>query len=348
MNGVQFSVQERMMARVVAERMAAERGGELRSIAHLEAFLTDPRLAYLSLSTKQGRSGGEADTPSIQPSLRIAREEFWSAWQTEICARPDLIQRDTLDDALTIRANIHSTLARDITRANLADARLFAKAFISQQADSPARWPKTMVPLADKPFAIVYCHAENFIRNCHFESSVLAYALVVEGEGYFSLPRDGSWTTLVSGRGMLCVEPPGGIHAGQLAHGDLLAVIMPVQPKREGRLGPVLAANFEGSAPVTVLYEDAQLGSYSYLLRLKPGDRLPSLVPGSYFIYEAPAGCSLVGGEALGPLQAALRKDDVVAFSEAETGRMLSLEATREPITVWAVVRQPLPEVWVR
>lgn len=304
-----FSPEELKIARSIAGRLAGakepSRFLDEKSEANeaFERFLNDPSASRLQID------GGGL-------SLEVGRTEFFSAWQQEICNHsPELIQKDTISDAQYLEYDLAKTISNGVKWANLSQAREVALSLISKS--TAPQHPRTILPILEQPFRVLYARTANFMRNCHLEPSLNAFALMVEGEGYFSYPVEGKWRTHSCSRGALCTEPSGGIHAGQCGTADLLALASPTSCPREMRMGVVTSTTLvqHWNRRINAIHEDQTDSAHCYLLVLDGTDSIPHLPVGTYFVFESEGHCWL-DGEGLGNTkEIVLKKNDIVAWT---------------------------------
>ncbi len=341
-----FSPREHEIARQVAEQlMFGDRVGNYfsenpKEAETLERFLENPKTARLTLRL-QDRTGVPSP-PSREDSFEISREQFFNAWLQEISDRhPEMIQIDTLEDARYLDVDICTRLSEGLRVANISEASKRARSYLADHGDSDKA--RTIIPIATEPFRVIYVHAGCFMRNCHAETGVSAYAIMTSGMGYFSYPVDGQWTTRYTERGSLCTEPAGGIHAGQACEAEILGILTPTKREANVRSGIVKTIDMNRQWPslLNPLHQNEADGSYCYALKLEDGLAVSNVPAGIYWMYETKTGgrCFLDG-----VVRRELQTDDVVSWiGNGMDGKgSLGIRCSGGPVLVLAVCRQPL------
>lgn len=340
-----FCEAEHAVARSVATRMiAGETSQPLFSAGTLAAeklygFMEDPYASRLLLLASDFAAAIPRAKGGTEPVLDVTREQFFSALQQEITDHHmDLLQQDTIGQITAVRGEIGGTPVPGLFVASVDEARRRVEEHLAHTSPLGRR-PRTSVALCGSPFKALYVRATAFMRNCHAESDFHAYALMVNGDGYFSFPTNGRWSTRFVRRGVLCIEPAGGIHAGQTRDVDLFAVINATKPCKP-RLGIVSTADLNEVTDkiVTKIHEDAADSAYCYALRPREGVSIPLSV-GTYFVYNSVGRCRFAGASVID-----LKQNDVFSWNgNTEGGEAPSPRLSGEGAVVLAVCRNPLP-----
>ena len=345
-----FSSKELGLAVKIARTLVPGRRGPESFLAGSSAakklvrFLGDPNATRLVL-TESDMQGGATTKDSVL--VEIERKAFFSAWIQEHDCYPELLLTDTIEDAVYVRKDIQRKVSGGVVVVSIDEAQQHVEETIKAEGKPAAERIRTMLPVLEAPFKAMYIRTGSFIRMCHNESEVTAFALMINGSGYFSYPKHGQWQTYFSERGYLCVEPPGGVHAGQCRDTDLFAVFAPAKKRREPQRGSVTSfdLNFEPPAKVAPLYGDPSEDVYSYRLRLENGQSISRLPVGTYFVYDSDGPIGLGGDAVGGAKDTVIRQHDAVAWSGRPGVQDASLEmrCLGTCATVLAMCRQPLP-----
>jgi hypothetical protein len=286
-----FAEKEHALAVEVAKRLAHQNGAEFfnqPSVAkQLRDLIEDPDKAYFFIETAG---------PKKAVVLDITREAFFSQWLKEIERRPEMHQIDTMGQLALVNVDLANTTP--FSGLSVVDVNGACR-LVTQHVDGqrPAdRKPRTGVQIFDTPFKTLYARANRFMRNCHAEPGFLGYALMVGGEGYFSYPQGEGWHTEHTATGTLCIEPAGGLHAGQTCNVDLFAVMASTKKEQPTRLGVVSTVdlNAPSNQSVKLVHEDLEESTHCYILTLKDGEKL-SLPVGVYYVFRSSAACQLRG-----------------------------------------------------